>query len=125
MRGRQRSPILQILKLAVVGYVFWQVWQLRIFDSGGIPAPNLPAMFGLYRVIFLGAFLIISMHILYPLVARAIGSFRSRPWRWEPIDRFVIPDAETPPDDARTCPDCGVPLVDDSSDCPRCGHRMA
>jgi hypothetical protein len=126
MRQRQRSPILNLLQLAIFGFIFWQVSQGMSADPGGSPGAMFESTFRTMRLIFLGIIAIVALNILYPLAAWGIGRLRERQEIWSPEERFVVTESADgePERQPRNCPNCGASLFDDATACPWCGHVL-
>ena len=126
MRQRQRSPILNLLQLAVFGFVFWQVTQAMSTDPGDSPGASFDSTFRTMRLIFLGMFAMIALNILYPLAAWGIGRLRERQETWSPAERFVATDEDEGEQarQPRHCPNCSASLFEDAPACPWCGHLL-
>ena len=125
MRYRQRSPILNLLQLAIFGFIFWQVSRAMSADPGESPGAMFDTTFGTMRLIFLGVVASIALNILYPLAVWGIGRLRDR--QASPGPRFAVAkSAEREPErQSRHCPGCGALLFDDAPACPWCGHQLA
>ncbi len=126
MRQRQRSPILNLLQLAVFGFIFWQVWQGMGSGPGDSPAAGFDNTFRTMRLIVIGIIAVTALNIVYPLAAWGIGKLRERQETWSPAERFSVSQAkENEPDQqSRHCPGCGASLFDDAPTCPWCGHQL-
>jgi hypothetical protein len=127
MRQRQRSPILNLLQLAIFGFIFWQVYQGMSAGPDDAPAAAFENTFRTMRLIFLGVFASIALNFLYPLAAWGVGKLRERQETRSPQERFVVTDtAEAEPErQSRHCPGCGASLFDDAPTCPWCGHALS
>lgn len=124
MRQRQRPPILNLLQLAIFGFIFWQVYGAMSGDPADAPATMFDSTFRTMRLIFLGILASIALNLLYPLAAWGIGRLRERQAAWSPDARSVVTDATDDTID-RHYPGCGASLFDDAPTCPWCGHRLA
>ena len=124
MRQRQRSPILNLLQLAIFGFIFWQVSQGMSADPGEAPGAMFGSTFRTMRLILLGVVASIALNILYPLAAWGIGRLRERQETWSPDERLIVSQATEPDRQPRTCPNCGASLFDDAPACPWCNHAL-
>jgi hypothetical protein len=123
MRQRKRSPILNLLQLAIVGFVFWQVSRAMGADPGDDPAATFDSVYRSIRLIAVAVVAMAALNLLYPLAAWGIGQLRERQRAWNPQRSAVAPPAATEPVDAH-CPGCGASLFDDAPTCPWCGHAL-
>ena len=124
MRQRQRSPILNLLQLAIFGFIFWQVYQGMSGDPGDSPATAFDNTFRTMRLIIIGAIATIALNILYPLAAWGVRTLRARQATWSPDERLVVSSPTEPEGQPRHCPGCGASLFDGAPACPWCGHRL-
>ncbi len=126
MRQRQRSPILNLLQLAIFAFIFWQVHRGMPADPGEAPGAMFDSTFRTMRLILLGVVASIALNILYPLAAWGIGRLRERQASWSPDERFVLTETgkDEPGQQSRHCPNCGASLFDDAPACPWCGHTF-
>jgi hypothetical protein len=124
MRQRQRSPILNILQLAIVGFIFWQESRGMSPDPAGAPAAMFDSVFRSMRLIFLGIIAMAALNVLYPLAAWGIRRLRERQETWDQEERFVVSQTEPVNQRQSTCPNCGASLFEDAPACPWCNYPL-
>ena len=124
MRQRQLPPILSIVRLGIIGYVFWQIYRMQSTFPSDNPFDAFDSTFRMVGLIFLAVFAITLLNFAYPLIAWGINKLRSRQETWTPEERFAIPTAEEPATGDQQCPGCGASLFDDSATCPWCAHTL-